>query len=66
LPGCTSTSIEPTWSETYRTFFQFFPPSVVLNTPRSVFGLKMSPVAETHTMSALVGWIRTEPICPAL
>jgi hypothetical protein len=34
--------------------------------PRSAFGLKMSPVAESQTMLGLVGWMRTAPICPAL
>src|SRR5687767_13593358 len=45
-----------------RTFLQFFPPSVVLKTPRSLLGPKTCPSAPTYTMSGLVGWTRTREI----
>src|ERR1700741_4492115 len=65
LPGWSSTSDAPVLSLRYSTFFQFRPPSVVRKIPRSALFLKMFPVAETKTMSGLVGWIRTAPIWPA-
>ncbi len=55
LPGCSSTSIAPSWSETNSTLRQVLPPSVVLKTPRSLLALNMSPFAATHTMFGLVG-----------
>src|SRR5678816_3942101 len=66
LPGCTSTSIAPSVSDRYSTFFHVAPPSIVLKMPRSLLALKMSPVDENQTIVGLVGSTRTAPICPAL
>ncbi len=57
------TSFAPVYSSTYNTFFQLRPPSVLLNSPRSVFGPHMWPAAATKTMSGLEGSIATRPIC---
>src|SRR2546425_914263 len=66
LPGCSSTSIAPTLSDKKSTLRQVWPPSVVLNTPRSALDLNVSPWAETQTIFGSVGWMRTDPIWPAL
>src|SRR5213595_787449 len=64
FPGCSSTSLAPVLSETYRTFVHVRPPSRVRYTPRSALGLNGFPVAETNTMPGFVGSMRTAPICP--
>ena len=55
LPGCSSTSMAPVESLTKSVFFQVLPPSVVLNTPRVLFGLKMSPYIAAQATSGLDG-----------
>src|SRR5688500_5385103 len=55
LPGMSSTSMAPVLSETNSVFFQVRPPSVVLKTPPSEFGLKMSPTAATQTVFGSLG-----------
>ncbi len=55
LPGWSSRSIAPVLSDTNSVFFQVLPPSVVLKTPRSPLGLKMSPYAATQTVLGSLG-----------
>src|SRR5690242_19200854 len=61
--GSKLTSIAPVFSSLYSTFVQDLPPSVLRNTPRSVFGPNAWPSAATSTMSGLAGSTMTAPIC---
>ncbi len=61
----TATTRPPVSLLTKSTFFQLLPPSIVLKMPRSAFGPNGEPRAAAQTMSGLVGWMTTAPICPA-
>ena len=50
-------STAPVFSSRKSVFFQVFPPSVLLKTPRSALGAPYLPKLATNTMSGLVGWI---------
>ena len=52
FPGAMARSAAPVVSFTKSTFFQVFPPSVVLNTPRSALGPHVCPSAATKTVFA--------------
>src|SRR5436190_23709079 len=56
--GSTMTSPHPTidwWDEALNTFFQVFPASVVLYSPRSFPGVQRSPITATHAVLESVG-----------
>jgi hypothetical protein len=48
-------SVNPVSSSMNFTLFQVFPPSVVLNTPRSGFGPNKCPGDATYTVSGFFG-----------
>src|SRR5437660_368779 len=64
LLGCNSKSAPPAVSEMYRIFFQLFPPSLLRNTPRSVFATNGFPSAATYTRSGFAGCTRIVEIWP--
>ena len=51
--GSTTKSAQPVFSFTYNDFVQVFPPSVVLNTPRSGCSPQGEPIAATYTVLGL-------------
>src|SRR6185503_12410638 len=63
LRGSSTTSLAPDHAPPSSTFFHVFPPSVVLNSPRSPPRLNNGPCAATYTTSELRGSIRILPIC---
>src|SRR5579875_469219 len=65
LDGSISMSLAPVVSLTYSTFFQFVPPSVVMNTPRVVVGFHGSPSTATQTVFGSDGSTTMLEISPA-
>ena len=63
LLGSIARSAAPVESSRKSTFVQFFPPSLVRNTPRSAFGPQACPCADTYATSGLVGCTNTREIC---
>src|SRR4051812_8685981 len=55
-------SFTPVSALIYSAFVQVFPPSTVLNTPRSSLGPHKCPAAATYTMLGFVGWITILPM----
>src|SRR6185312_13254436 len=65
LDGSISMSLAPVVSLTYSTFFQFLPPSVVMNTPRVALGFHGLPSTATQTVFGSFGLTTTLEINPA-
>src|SRR5687768_4193049 len=63
LPYSIDSSLAPVWLFTYKTRRQFFPPSVVLYTPRISFGPNRCPITAAHTTSGLRGCTSMRIIC---
>src|SRR5512140_3537040 len=60
--GSITRSTTPVRELTNSTFCQVFPPSTVLNTPRSSFSVHSAPLAATYTTSGFFGWMTMRPI----
>src|SRR5574337_333757 len=65
LEGSIWMSLAPVVSLTYSTFFQFLPPSVVMNTPRVTLGFHGLPSTATYTVSGSFGLTTMFEISPA-
>src|SRR5690348_2411809 len=65
LDGSISMSLAPVISLTYSTFFQFLPPSVVMNTPRVSLGFQGLPSTATYTVFGSCGLTTMLEISPA-
>ena len=63
FPGSITKSEHPVCSFTNRVFVQVFPPSVVLNTPRSADGPNRCPITATQTVCGSLGCTRMRTIC---
>ena len=61
--GSISISVTPVHSPPPSTFFQFFPPSLVLYNPLSPPGLHSGPCDATHMTSELSGWTIILDMC---